>query len=125
MSSNERRALNAAPVLIVDDDPDVLEALESFVSSEGYAVLAARNGKEALALLERRQLPCLILLDMMMPDVDGWQFRKLQLADRRLANIPVVVITAGETAPYDAAAVVLKPISSEKLRRALKLAVFD
>ena len=82
-------------MLIVDDDHDVREALREVLQDHGYDVLEAGNGHDALALLRGDQVaPCVILLDIMMPVMDGWQFRAAQQNDPALANIPVVVLTA-------------------------------
>jgi CheY-like chemotaxis protein len=62
---------------------------------EGYSVAAAANGREAIDHLRERGRPCVILLDLMMPIMDGWQFRAEQLRDPGLAPIPVIVISAG------------------------------
>ena len=80
------------PVLIVEDDAAAREALAAFLEAEGYPVREAANGREAL---ERAQEGVgAILLDLMMPVMDGWEFRALQLRDPTLAAIPVMVITA-------------------------------
>jgi CheY-like chemotaxis protein len=84
-------------VLVVDDEPDVLEAIVLLLESCGYALRTARNGVEGLASL-RDARPCLILLDLMMPVMDGWEFRKAQLADDALADVPVVVVTGAGVA---------------------------
>jgi CheY-like chemotaxis protein len=82
-------------VLLVEDDVDVREAVTDTLEDAGYRVTAARHGQEALALLrDGRARPCLILLDLMMPVMDGWQFRELQSKDPALADIPVVALSA-------------------------------
>ena len=82
-------------VLVVDDDHDVREALREVLEDHGYQVLEAGNGHDALALLRREASPpCLILLDIMMPVMDGWEFRAAQREDPALAGIPVVVLSA-------------------------------
>lgn len=84
-------------VMIVEDDPDSREILSELVAGEGFRTLVASNGKEALAELEAAKgatLPCLILLDMMMPVMDGRQFRAAQREDPLLGKIPVVVLSA-------------------------------
>lgn len=80
-------------VLIVDDDTDVREMLEMFLGHSGYKITSASNGAEALDKM-RECAPCLVLLDLMMPVMSGWQFRERQLEDPKLSNVPVVCITA-------------------------------
>lgn len=83
-------------VLIVDDDRDVREAVREVLQDNGYDVREAGNGKEALDLLRGKLVrPCVILLDIMMPVMDGWQFREAQRNDPSLSEIPVVVLSAG------------------------------
>lgn len=81
-------------VLIVEDDFDVRDTLGMTLEAEGYRVEGAANGQEAIERLQRADPPCLILLDLMMPVMDGWEFRAAQLRDPTLARIPVVVISA-------------------------------
>jgi CheY-like chemotaxis protein len=84
-------------VLIVDDDAAIRSVLVDLLEDEGYPVVSAANGHEALAYLQHNTLrPCVILLDLMMPVMDGWQFRAAQQADTALATIPVVVLSASE-----------------------------
>ena len=83
-------------VLVVEDDADILRAVVQVLEDEGYTVRAAENGRVALAALRAAgaQLPCVILLDLMMPVMDGWAFRAEQLRDPALADIPVIILTA-------------------------------
>lgn len=82
-------------ILIVDDDRDIRETLKELVEQEGFAALCAENGEQALAELRAGGgLPCVILLDLTMPVMDGFAFRSAQLADPTLAQVPVVVMTA-------------------------------
>jgi CheY-like chemotaxis protein len=85
-----------AHVLIVEDNPDLREGLGDLLEAEGYAVAGAANGQEALARLQSEPPPCLILLDLMMPVMNGWEFRAAQRRDPALAEIPVVLISALE-----------------------------
>jgi CheY-like chemotaxis protein len=86
---------SASPtVLVVDDDRAVIEALTEMLESDGYDVVAARDGIAALNRLRSGLRPSVILLDLMMPRMDGWDFRQQQLKDEDLKDIPVVVITA-------------------------------
>jgi CheY-like chemotaxis protein len=89
-----KRARPGAPVLVVEDDPDQRSAIVLALESEGYAVLTAASGVEALEVLDAGTKPCMILLDLMMPEMDGVQFRMEQLKRTRLASIPVVVASA-------------------------------
>jgi CheY-like chemotaxis protein len=82
-------------ILVVDDDPDIREALQDALEDEGYSVLLAANGAEALTALASRAPPSLILLDLMMPVMDGFTFRAKQLEDPRFASVPVVIVSAG------------------------------
>jgi CheY-like chemotaxis protein len=83
------------PILVVDDDAEILAMLRDFLESEGLAVRTAANGAEALDMLEEVE-PALILLDMRMPVLDGWGFAK-RCRERQLAY-PIVVMTAAESA---------------------------
>lgn len=80
-----------APILVVDDDPDILDMLREALESAGHRVLTARDGMEALERL-RTDRPSLIFLDMRMPRMDGWEFARA--ARERGNTAPVVVITA-------------------------------
>jgi CheY-like chemotaxis protein len=81
-------------ILIVDDDRAVLNGLTELLESEGYEVATAIDGLDALDQLRGGLRPCVILLDLMMPVMDGWDFRHEQMKDEALRDIPVVVITA-------------------------------
>jgi len=109
-----------AHVLIVDDDDQVMEALVDALCDEGFSVGQAKDGLAALEALERGPLPCVILLDWMMPECDGGMFRKKQLGDPRIASVPVVLLTADEraerkTADLAAADFIRKPVTLEQL----------
>ena len=81
-------------VLVVEDDPDLRHLMHRLLSLEGFDPQVAANGLEALDILRSAPPPRVILLDLMMPVMDGWQFRQQQRADPQLAGIPVVVTTA-------------------------------
>jgi CheY-like chemotaxis protein len=104
-------------ILLVEDDPDVREAVAETLQENGYAVIAAENGAEALELLDAAtSLPALILLDLMMPVMDGWAFREAQRKHPRHAKIPVVALTAhGDFKGFDAAMHLRKPVSLDAL----------
>jgi CheY-like chemotaxis protein len=81
-------------VLVVEDDNAVREITVLLLEGQGYAVTSARDGREALALLRCQPPPGLILLDLWMPRMNGWQFREHQQGDPALASIPVLVVSA-------------------------------
>jgi CheY-like chemotaxis protein len=81
-------------VMIVEDDRDTREMLGRFLELEGFEVHTAANGQLALEALRRDHEPCVIILDLMMPVMNGWQFREEQTRDPRFSRIPVVVVTA-------------------------------
>lgn len=82
-------------ILLVEDDLDISEAIESILQEENYKVKCKFNGKEALEHLSTAEsLPSLILLDIMMPIMNGYEFREVQLKDQKIANIPTVILSA-------------------------------
>ena len=112
----------SATVFIVEDDVDTREMLGRFLELEGYRVESAPNGKLALERLGAGVGPCVILLDLMMPVMDGWRFREEQLHDPTLASIPVVVISANAEQGgrrIEADAVIPKPVDFEQLLRTI------
>jgi two-component system, chemotaxis family, chemotaxis protein CheY len=81
-------------ILVVDDDPDILEALSEILEAEGFEIRRARNGKEALERLEPDP-PQLILLDLMMPVMDGWEFaQRMRQKPAAISGIPLIVLSA-------------------------------
>ena len=83
-----------AQVLVVEDDQEIRDTLREVLEDHGYEVIWAENGAEALDRLRGALSPRLILLDLMMPVMDGWEFSKALRAEPRLAGIPVVIISA-------------------------------
>lgn len=81
-------------ILVVEDDEDIRSALVDLLESEGYHVEPASNGKEALDKLSTIEKPCLVLLDMMMPIMNGRQFLDKIMLDSKLAPIPVLIVSA-------------------------------
>ena len=81
--------------MIVDDDTDIRETLTELLEGEGYGCATAGNGREALEYLQSHPFPALILLDLMMPVMDGFAFRAAQLEAEQLREVPVMVISAG------------------------------
>ena len=108
-------------ILLIEDDRDLAEVIVEVLRTEGYRVVHAVDGRAALGLLAEGELPRLILLDLMMPNMNGWEFREAQLHQPRLASIPVIVLSAtGERArPIDAARILRKPVTIENLLRAI------
>jgi len=111
-------------ILIVDDDPDFQDALANLLQSRGYVVSSADNGAKALQRLRESDPPGLILLDLMMPVMDGHEFLAQRNADPVLADVPVVVLTAGHhpqgSVVPGAADVLYKPFESDDLIRILQ-----
>jgi DNA-binding response OmpR family regulator len=85
--------MNARKILIVDDEEDVLEVLRLVLAKNGYEVLTAVSGMDGLARAQS-ELPNLIMLDIMMHQMDGWEVLKLFKLDERTAGIPVVILSA-------------------------------
>jgi CheY-like chemotaxis protein len=81
-------------LLVVDDDANIARALSNLLEDEGYRVVAAENGKQGLELVGAGLRPSAIILDLMMPVMDGWDFRAEQLKDPAISQTPVIVLTA-------------------------------
>ena len=88
------RRISRTSVMIVEDDRDIRECMADALEVEGYSVALAANGREALDQLRDGVFPDLILLDLLMPVMSGWEFRQEQLADPLLSGIPIVVVSA-------------------------------
>jgi CheY-like chemotaxis protein len=105
-------------VFIIEDDLDTREMLVRFLELEGFAVESAENGKLALERLGGGSRACVIVLDLMMPVMDGWQFRRAQVQDEELAKIPVIVVSAAgreRIERIDADAYLSKPVDLDQL----------
>ena len=109
-------------ILVADDNDDIREAIVEALENEGYQVRAARNGSEALEILKTMPVPTLILLDLMMPVMSGWEFLDAQKRDARFAAHQVVTISAvnsqqsiEDPTPLDTAGSIQKPFSLGKL----------
>ena len=87
------RTINLNPILVVEDDESVLEAITEFMVTVGYPVNAAHNGEEAIDRA-RDTHPSLILLDLSMPVMDGWEFLRRRPAEPSIADVPVIVLSA-------------------------------
>ena len=105
-------------VLVVEDDHDIRVSVRNLLEDEGYRVLTVTNGHLALDLLERVDpIPSLIILDLMLPVMDGWQFAEQMRTRPRLADIPIVIMSAYQEPPPPAGVVgfVKKPIDTAAL----------
>ena len=102
-------------VLVVDDDRDIRDSLVEVLQDQGYHAIGAGNGREALdALRTSAEMPCLILLDLMMPVMDGREFREEQLKNPAWTSIPVIVISA-----YNDVADQARALAADHLRKPL------
>ena len=111
-------------MLVVDDDDAMVDATLTLLTSHGYDAVGANSGLTALALLHDGAHPRLVLLDLHMPGMDGWQFRAELLCDPDLARIPVVLVSAAGTLAVKAAAetmraagALVKPVDPDELLR--------
>jgi serine/threonine protein kinase len=114
----------AHQILVVDDDPTVRQLMRLTLEQEGYAVAVAEDGLAALEQLRAGLRPEVILLDLMMPVMDGWQFLRELRHDPRLSSIPAVLITGADAAQAaalarGAAACLRKPVAPEELSSCL------
>lgn len=111
-------------ILVVDDDPSSVEALCELLEADGHEVRCAENGRQALNRLRTGEKFCVILLDVMMPVMNGYEFRQEQLKDPTIASIPVFLVTADWRAQSKAeelqtARFFQKPVSPRELLRAV------
>ena len=123
-SRGRKYSLLVASVLVVDDERDIRTAVAEILADEGYQVLDASDGAEALDKV-RAFRPQLILLDLMMPRMNGWEFRAAQQGDPdpAVAKVPVIVLSAlalGRTGMLDAEGYLRKPFDLDELLRAVK-----
>ena len=122
---SDAQAAHRCSVLVVDDDPDVGELMRVTLEAEGYRVAFVRNGREALNHLRSHADTCIILLDLMLPIMDGIHFRTTQLNDRSLAWIPIVLMSAAPDADrrareLGARGLVKKPLDLDEVKHALR-----
>jgi len=124
MSPNEdARVAHCQSILIVEDDPEIRETLKEIIELEGYSVYTAPDGKKALDILRKPlDTPCLVLLDLMMPVMNGWELLELREQDVLLATIPVIVVSAaGERATGTRATdYIKKPVDIDVLLKAIR-----
>jgi DNA-binding response OmpR family regulator len=113
----------SAPILVVEDDPDLLALVEMILADAGYRVVTAPEGRAALACVAR-EMPALVLLDMRMPGMNGWEFAR-EFRARFGPAAPIVVVTAADNARARAAEVgaegwLAKPFDIEDVLRAVE-----
>ena len=113
-------ALEGGPILVVEDDQDIREAVAELLEMEGYHPVLSNNGQEALDRLHHMKRPCLILLDVMMPVMDGYTFMARLQHEAPLADIPVVITSASHQPPAGARACVNKPFDLGHLLAVVK-----
>lgn len=105
-------------ILVVDDEPSLIEVISSVLEDQGYSVTTAADGREALRALHDGLRPCLAILDLMMPAMSGWELRAAMLADPKLADIPVAIVSAfagGEMSTLQPSAVLQKPFELSQI----------
>jgi CheY-like chemotaxis protein len=100
-----------ASILVVEDDEDIRDAIGDILENEGYEIALAENGQHALEVLGKLSRPCLLLVDLLMPRMDGWELIKALAGDDRLATIPVVLMSGlSDSARLAGHVVIKKPI---------------
>jgi CheY-like chemotaxis protein len=107
-------------ILYVEDEIDTRDAVSFALEDQGYSVFGAANGQTALDYLRSSPPPCLILLDLMVPVLDGWQFMAVRAREPALMSIPVIIVSAHmsiqrQTTPLKAAGYLTKPIDMDVL----------
>lgn len=115
--------MNCKTILLIEDDAAIRKTMKEVLEIEGYIVITAIDGNDGAQQLKALQpAPCAILLDLMMPTMNGWQFLDIQRNDPNLKDIPVIICTAYEESAkaIRPAAFVPKPVQLEKLLGAVK-----
>lgn len=110
-------------VLIVEDDRCIRESLSELLADEGFSVSTAEHGGQALTLLRGGLRPAVVLLDLMMPIMDGWKFLEIIRADNDFQLLPVIVVSAahGKCTPVGATAYLNKPVSLDALLQEVEI----
>lgn len=101
-------------LLIIEDERTTRDSLAELLGKNGREIIGAADGQEALERLAEIPRPCLILLDLAMPRMNGWEFLQRQLADPAIANIPTIVLS-GSTLPAGAKHQLAKPVDVDRL----------
>ena len=126
----EREAQVTHHILVVEDDAVMRETIAELLEEEGYSVTVANGGEAGLAYLQQAPRPALILLDLMMPTMNGWEFHSQLQHDPKLATIPVVLLSAvadfqRRRGKLDVAAILPKPVNIPQLLEAITQALPD
>jgi CheY-like chemotaxis protein len=114
---------NAPTILVVDDDVAVRSTIARFLGFEGFAIVEASNGREALSHLRTGCSASAILLDLRMPVMDGWTFRHAQRNDPSIAHIPVIILSGADAHRFpelDAVAAFEKPVAMAQIAKLLR-----
>lgn len=114
--------MNKKRILIIEDDANIREVLELALASEGYEVSSASNGKDGLSRIASHGKPDLILLDLMMPIMNGWEFVEALKSSKELSTLPVVVVSAFTEKSHQIScnAFLTKPLDLNLLLRAIE-----
>lgn len=112
-------------VLVVDDDPQIRKSLSELLDNKGYSVIQAENGRRALDVLKKvlPRTPCIVVLDLAMPVLDGHQFLKCRAQDPALRHIPVVVVSGNPRPPQPLEGIeayLQKPLEPEVLLEVIR-----
>jgi CheY-like chemotaxis protein len=107
-------------ILIVDDEADIRDSLEEFFVEEGYAVTTAADGARALDVLQHAELPCVVILDLLMPVLDGNEMYERMRADPRLRAVPVIISTSDPRRAPSGVLTLKKPVSLARLLSAVE-----
>jgi CheY-like chemotaxis protein len=121
-------ALDDPQILVVDDDDEFRTVLVDTLNAKGYQTLVARDGVEAMRILDSGVRPDLILMDLWMPEMDGWQLRHALAEQKRLEHVPIVVMTAAQAqqrAGLGVVDVLEKPFSLEQLLTVVRRHLLD
>jgi CheY-like chemotaxis protein len=112
--------MSSKNILVVEDSPVMQRSIKTLLEREGYAVACAANGRDALSYLHSSDCPALILLDLGMPVMDGWELRDELKRDNQFAGIPVVVISGVPGEAVECASYVNKPFEPAELLHAVR-----
>src|SRR5690348_9871510 len=103
-------SVDTACIVLVEDDPDIQEAVRDLLTAAGYSITVASNGREALAhLRDTTRLPCLVIMDVFMPEMNGYELLKLLRSEDRFVTLPIAICSASDDPPPGAARYIKKP----------------